>query len=83
MRLSRPFGFVFLALAVAAACGLAPVRAAGGPPRLLMVGDSTMASYQKPPPDRTHFSRKGGRAIAALAADVLPVSVPKLRPSLG
>jgi len=82
MRLSRPFGFVFLALAVAAACGLVPVRAAGGPPRLLMVGDSTMASYEKPP-DRTHFSRKGGHAIAALAADVLPVSVPKLRPSLG
>jgi lysophospholipase L1-like esterase len=82
MRRSCPLAFVFLALAVAAAPGLAPVWAAAGPPRLLLGGDSTIASYEKPSPNRPHFSRKDGRGMVALVADKLPAGVPELRPSL-
>lgn len=52
--------YALLLLLLLAAVGASGVsRAAEKPPRILMVGDSTMASYEKPPPDRPDLTGWG------------------------
>jgi len=46
------------------------------------LGDAASAEYTASAADRTHFSRRGGRAMARLVADALPAAVPELRPFL-
>lgn len=46
------------------------------------LGDTASADLSASAPDRTHFSRAGALAVAALVADALPTTVPELRPFL-
>ncbi|MGV3723181.1 MAG: GDSL-type esterase/lipase family protein, partial [Actinomycetota bacterium] len=46
------------------------------------LGDAASADFTASAADRTHFSRRGGRAMARLVADALPAAVPELRPFL-
>jgi lysophospholipase L1-like esterase len=46
------------------------------------LGDEGSADLTASSTDRTHFSRKGGRAIAELVAKALPQAVPRLTPYL-
>jgi len=46
------------------------------------LGDEGSADLTASAADRTHFSRKGGRAIARLVAEALPKAVPELQPYL-
>jgi lysophospholipase L1-like esterase len=46
------------------------------------LGDEGSADLTASASDRTHFSRKGGRAMARLVADAIPKAVPELAPYL-
>ena len=46
------------------------------------LGDERSADLTASVSDRTHFSRKGARAVARLVADALPKAVPELQPWL-
>ena len=46
------------------------------------LGDAGSADLSPSAADRTHFSRKGARAIARLVAGALAESVPELKPYL-
>ena len=46
------------------------------------LGDDRSADLSASPTDRTHFSRKGARAMAGLVVDRLPDTVPQLVPCL-
>ena len=46
------------------------------------LGDERSADLTASVSDRTHFSRKGARAMARLVADALPKAVPELQPWL-
>ena len=47
------------------------------------LGDAGSADLSPSSSDRTHFSRKGARAMARLVVEALPQAVPELRPYLG
>ncbi len=46
------------------------------------LGDTGSADFSPSTDDRTHFSRKGAREMAALVAAAIPNSVPQLKPLL-
>lgn len=46
------------------------------------LGDAGSTAFSPSADDRTHWSRKGARAVATLVADSLPAAVPELRPFL-
>jgi lysophospholipase L1-like esterase len=46
------------------------------------LGDAGSADYTASASDRTHFSRKGARAMAQLVAAAIPQTLPELKPFL-